>query len=67
MGVKGRLGPKLPTLIGSTVLENQEKVEIFEYSDLDSEEEHLRANAIKTIDLRNRLSTKDSDEEKDER
>jgi hypothetical protein len=44
------------------VLDNNEKLEVFECSDddeeLDSEEEALRADAIKTIDLRKRLATK---------
>jgi hypothetical protein len=57
-----RLGSKLSNRVGEILLSNNEKVEIFECSDdedgdeLNSEEELLRADAIKTIDLRKRLS-----------
>ena len=61
-GVKSRLGLKLSNRVGSVVLDNNEKLEVFKCSDddeeLDSEEEALRADAIKTIDLRKRLATK---------
>ena len=69
-GIKSRLGPKLSHLspklsnrVGSVVLDNNEKLEVFECSDdddeaMNSEEEALRADAIKTIDLRKRLATK---------
>ena len=49
------------------VLENNEKLEVFDCldQDLDSEEEQLRAMAIKTIDLRKRLATKNQDDDDD--
>ena len=59
-GIKSRLGTKLSNRVGSVTLENNEKLEVFDCleQDSDSEEELLRANAIKTIDLRKRLATK---------
>jgi hypothetical protein len=60
LGVKSRLGPKVTHRIGEAVLDNHERVEIYECEDddLDTEDHRLRANAIKTLDLRSRLTTR---------
>ena len=57
LGIKSRLGLAVKNRIGSAVLENNDRVEIFECDD-DSEAEDLRAEALKTIDLRSRISTR---------
>jgi hypothetical protein len=59
-GIKSRLGVKLTNQVGSVTLENNEKLEVYDCLDQDqnSEEDLLRANAIKTIDLRKRLAHK---------
>ena len=58
LGIKSRLGSKLTNRIGSAILENNDRIEIFECT-FDSEEEELRADALKTIDLRKRISNKE--------
>ncbi len=66
--VKSRLGPRridarlrLGKRPGDQEEEGEGTVEVFEYSDdekRNSEEDDLRANAIKTLDLRNRLTSR---------
>ncbi len=69
LSVKDRLGYKTPT---ASAAADGENVEVFEFSSSDeggdtTEEEALRASAIKTIDLRKRLDiTRRSTEEGDE-
>merc|ERR1712037_583152 len=64
--VKSRLGPRriaAKDRLGERDRERHDRVEVFECSDeegdaLNSEEEALRSSAMKTLDLRNRLTSR---------
>ena len=60
VSAKSRLGPSEPDLRSRLGGSRVERIELIEYSgddeDMNSEEEALRASAIKTLDLRKRLA-----------